>query len=47
MFVVPSWFQEGPHHLLEPLPANPRYVQMGGGALLIKNVQLTDIGSYR
>ncbi|XP_059078554.1 cell adhesion molecule Dscam2-like [Tigriopus californicus] len=41
-----SWFQEAHHHLLQPLPSNPRFQEIGG-ALIVKNVKSTDFGSYR
>ncbi len=51
-----SWFKEGRHHLLDPLPQDPRYVRMhqaggggggGEGGLLVRHADERDVGNYR
>ena len=46
MYVLCSWFKESRHHLLEPLPANPRFNELAG-AMMITAVRIGDLGSYR
>ena len=41
-----SWFKESRHHLLEPLPSNPRFSELAG-AMRIAGVRRGDLGSYR
>ena len=41
-----SWFKESRHHLLEPLPSNPRFSELAG-AMMIAGVRRGDLGSYR
>ena len=42
-----SWFKESHHHLLDPLPNDPRYKHISGGAIIIENVTQKDAGNYR
>jgi hypothetical protein len=41
-----SWFLESPHHLLNPLPPNPRFQELSG-ALIVSSVAEEDKGNYR
>ncbi len=50
-----SWFKEGPRHLLDPLPKDPRYLRLpsanggggGGGGLVVRGATEADEGNYR
>ena len=46
LFFFHSWFKEGHHHLLNPLPRNSRFFEHGG-ALQIRGAQIKDSGNYR
>ena len=46
MIFLSSWFKESRHHLLEPLPSNPRFSELAG-AMRIAGVRRGDLGSYR
>lgn len=45
-FPFSSWFKESHHHLLNPLPGDPRYKHITG-AVIIKDVNTSDAGNYR
>ena len=47
VFFSLSWFKESHHHLLDPLPNDPRFKHIGGGAILIQDVTQKDAGNYR